>query len=146
VFRSIGYRGVPLPDVPFDEYRGTIPNESGRIVDPHDQRRIRGEYVTGWIKRGPTGVIGTNKRDGQETADMLIEDLHEGRLLEPGDPSPQGVEALLAERGVDFVGYAGWEAIDAAEKSAGEPHGRPRVKLCTFDELLRAAQSGSVRA
>jgi ferredoxin--NADP+ reductase len=141
VFRSIGYRGVPLPGLPFDETRGTIPNEAGRVLDPNDQRSIPGAYVAGWIKRGPTGVIGTNKRDAQETVELLIEDLHEGRLLEPADPSPDGIEALLRERRPGFVTYQGWEAIDAVEKAAGEPQGRPRVKLCTFDELLEAAQS-----
>jgi ferredoxin--NADP+ reductase len=141
VFRSIGYRGLPLPGVPFDEARGTIPNDAGRIVDAHEQRPITGEYVAGWIKRGPTGVIGTNKRDAQETVDLLIEDLHERRLLEPADPSLEGIETLLRERKPTYITYDGWESIDAVEKAAGEPQGRPRVKLCTFEELLEAADS-----
>jgi ferredoxin--NADP+ reductase len=141
VFRSIGYRGVPLPGVPFDESHAVIPNEGGRIQDPHDQGFVRGEYAVGWIKRGPTGVIGTNKRDAQETVDFLIEDLREGRLLEPPNPSRDSLEELLAERKPDHVTYAGWEAIDAAEKAAGEPQGRPRVKLCSFEELLEAARA-----
>ena len=140
VLRSIGYRGVPLPDVIFDESDGVIPNEGGRVRDPHKQEFVRGEYAVGWIKRGPTGVIGTNKRDAQETVDFLFEDMHEGRLLEPSDPSRDSLEALISERKPDAVAYAGWEAIDAAEKSAGEPHGRPRVKLCSFEELLEAAK------
>ena len=85
-------------------------------------------------------MIGTNKRDAQETVDFLVEDLHEGRLNEPADPSRDSLEALIAERKPDAVTYAGWEAIDAAEKAAGEPQGRPRVKLCTFEELLEAAR------
>ena len=88
VFRSIGYRGVPIDGVPFDEWKGEIPNEEGRIVDPHEQHAIPGEYAVGWIKRGPSGVIGTNKRDAQETVDHLLEDLAEGRLPEPADPDP----------------------------------------------------------
>ena len=140
VFRSIGYRGVPIEGVPFDEWKGAIPNDGGRVVDPHEQRAIPGEYVVGWIKRGPSGVIGTNKRDAQETVDHLIEDLHEGRLPEPpGDGSPEAVDALLAERKPDHVTYAGWELIDAVEKAAGEPLGRPRVKLTRLDGMLDAA-------
>ncbi len=117
-----------------------IPNDGGRVLDPESQQHIEGEYAVGWIKRGPSGVIGTNKRDAQETVDFLIEDLHEGRMNEPSDPSRESLEALLAERKPELVTYAGWEAIDAAEKAAGEPQGRPRVKLCSFDELLEAAK------
>ena len=129
VFRSVGYRGIALPGVPFDESSGTVPNEGGR-VEP-------GLYVAGWIKRGPSGVIGTNKKDATETVELLLEDAREGRL--PGG-SGEDVLDLLAERGAEPVLYAGWEAIDAAEKAAGEPHGRPRVKLCSWDDLLAAAR------
>jgi len=141
VFRSIGYRGVPLEGLPFDEWKGTIPNEEGRVIDPHEQHAIPGEYVVGWIKRGPSGVIGTNKRDAQETVDHVLEDLDENRLPEPASSDPAEVEALVAERKPDFVSYAGWELIDAAERAAGEPHGRPRVKLASWDELLAAARA-----
>jgi ferredoxin/flavodoxin---NADP+ reductase len=134
VFRSIGYRGVPLPGLPYDERRGTIPNEAGRIAD------MPGEYVVGWIKRGPTGIIGTNKRDAQETVDSVLADLEAGLLLEPSDPDRDALEELLNERKPDHVTYAGWEAIDQAERQAGEPHGRPRVKLTSFEELLDAAR------
>ena len=140
VFRSIGYRGVPIDGVPFDEWKGAIPNEEGRVVDPHEQHAIPGEYVVGWIKRGPSGVIGTNKRDAQETVDRLVEDLREGRLPEPEpDGSQKAVEALLTERKPEHVSYAGWELIDAVEKAAGEPLGRPRVKLTRVEEMLDAA-------
>jgi ferredoxin/flavodoxin---NADP+ reductase len=138
VFRSIGYRATPLEGLPFDERRCVIPNEGGRILD--SGRPLPGEYVVGWIKRGPTGIIGTNKRDAQETVDQLLEDLDAGRLLDPPDPDRASLEELLAERAPDHVTYAGWEAIDRAEKAAGEPQGRPRVKLCTFEELLDAAR------
>ena len=104
---------------PFDEWKGTIPNEEGRVIDPEEQHAIPGEYVVGWIKRGPSGVIGTNKRDAQETVDNVLMDLDEGRLPDPASNDPAEVEALIAERNPDFVSYAGWEMIDAAEKAAG---------------------------
>ncbi|MEJ7567098.1 MAG: FAD-dependent oxidoreductase [Gaiellaceae bacterium] len=128
VFRSVGYRGVGLPGVPFDESTGTIPNVGGR-VEP-------GLYAAGWIKRGPSGVIGTNKKDATETVELLLEDARAGLLPASTDGS---LEALLAERRVEAVMYAGWEAIDLAERTAGEPHGRPRIKLSSWDELRAAA-------
>ena len=139
VFRSIGYRGIPLEGLPFDEGRGTIPHDGGRILDEQGGP-LRGDYVVGWIKRGPTGIIGTNKRDAQETVDTVFEDLDAGLLNEPADPSRDALEELLAQRAPDHVTYTGWEAIDNVEKAAGEPHGRPRVKLTTTDELLGAAR------
>jgi ferredoxin--NADP+ reductase len=99
---------------------------------------VPGTYVAGWLKRGPTGVIGTNKKDATETVELLLEDARAGRL--PARATNAPLDDLLAERGVDVVTYAGWEAIDAAERAAGEPQGRPRVKLCTWDELLAAAR------
>jgi ferredoxin/flavodoxin---NADP+ reductase len=131
VFRSVGYRGVALPGVPFDDGSGTIPNEGGR-VEP-------GLYAAGWIKRGPSGVIGTNKKDATETIALLVEDAQAGKLPPRGEGT---LEDLLSERGVDAILYAGWEAIDRAERGAGEPHGRPRIKLATWDDLLAAARTG----
>ena len=136
VFRSVGYHGVPLPGVPFDEAGGTMPNEGGRVLDGSGDP-IPGLYCAGWIKRGPTGVIGTNKKDATETVDLLLEDARAGVLPARSDGN---LEALLAERGVELVTYAGWEAIDALERSRGEELGRPRVKLCSWDELLAAAR------
>ncbi len=139
VFRSVGYHGVPLADLPFDERRGTLPNDGGRVLG-EEGARLPGVYCAGWIKRGPTGVIGTNKKDATETVELLLEDARSGGL--PGRAESAGtLEELLADRGVDAVLYAGWEAIDAAERTAGEPHGRPRVKLRTWDELLAAAHA-----
>ncbi len=132
VFRSVGYRGVELPGVVFDGGSGTIPNEGGR-VEP-------GVYCAGWIKRGPTGVIGTNKKDATETVELLLADAAAGRLEPKPDASAEAVDALLAGRGVRVVEYAGWCAIDEAERAAGERAGRPRVKLCSWDELLAAAE------
>jgi ferredoxin/flavodoxin---NADP+ reductase len=139
VFRSVGYRGVPLADLPFDERGGVIPNDGGRVMD--GTSALPGEYVAGWIKRGPSGIIGTNKRDAQETVNLVLEDLDEGRLLEPADPSRESLEELIGVRSPEHVAYAGWEAIDRAERAAGEPHGRPRVKLASFEELLEAARA-----
>jgi ferredoxin--NADP+ reductase len=136
VFRSVGYRGVPLAGVPHDERSGTIPNDGGRVVDGN-RRPICGLYCAGWIKRGPTGVIGTNKKDATETVELLLEDARAGRL--PGR-SGKAVDELLAERGIEVVTYAGWEAIDALERQRGEELGRPRVKLCSWGELLAAAR------
>jgi len=137
MFRSVGYHGVPLANVPFDIATGTIPNAAGRVLDGEGQQ-IPGLYAAGWIKRGPTGVIGTNKKDATETVELLLEDARAG-LLAPreGDAT---LESVLADRGVEAVVYAGWEAIDALERSRGEPHGRPRIKLCSWDELLAAAR------
>jgi ferredoxin/flavodoxin---NADP+ reductase len=140
VFRSVGYRGISLPGVPFDDGSGTIPNATGRVLDEQGEQ-VPGLYVAGWIKRGPTGVIGTNKKDAVETVDLLLEDARAGALPMPAAGS--SLEELLAERGVEVVMYAGWESIDAVERAAGEPHGRPRIKLCTWEELLAAAGRSS---
>ena len=134
VFRSVGYRGVPLSELPFDERRGTIHNEGGRVVD------ASGVYCAGWIKRGPTGIIGTNKKDATETVESLLEDVRDGRVVHADDATAEAVDALLAERGVQPVLYAGWVGIDELERAAGEKLGRPRVKLRTWDELLEAAE------
>ncbi len=130
IFRSVGYHGVPLPGVTFDEDTGTVPNTGGR-VEP-------GVYAAGWIKRGPSGVIGTNKKDATETVKLLLEDAAAGLLTHADGET---LEQLLEEREVEAVLYAGWEAIDLAERTAGEPHGRPRIKLCSWDELLSAART-----
>jgi ferredoxin--NADP+ reductase len=136
VFRSVGYRGVPLPDVPFDEGRCTVPNDGGRVVDAAGAA-VRGVYCAGWIKRGPSGVIGTNKKDATETIELLLEDARAGALA--SGQAAGAVDRLLRDRGVAVVTQSGWEAIDAAERAAGEPHGRPRLKLAAWDELLEAA-------
>jgi ferredoxin--NADP+ reductase len=145
VFRSVGYRGVALPDVPFDERRGTIRNEGGRVLGD-DTRPLPGVYCAGWIKRGPTGVIGTNKKDATETVELLLEDVAAGRIERRPGASAAAVDELLAERGVRFVEYSGWTAIDDAEREAGEKLGRPRVKLCSWDELLAAAEHAAATA
>lgn len=135
VLRSVGYRGLPVEGVPFDERRCTIPHAEGRALDA-DGRPVPGVYCTGWIKRGPSGVIGTNKKDAVETADALLADLAAGRLPVPAEPTVTAVEALLADHRPDAIGYGHWQAIDTHERALGEPQGRPRVKICSWDELL----------
>jgi ferredoxin--NADP+ reductase len=139
VFRSVGYRGVGLPELPFDERRGTIRNEGGRVVAA-DGTHVGSTYCAGWIKRGPTGIIGTNKKDATETVTQLLADVEEGRLSHRDEVTVDEVEAVLAERGVRPVIYASWTSIDELERAAGEKVGRPRVKLRTWDELLEAAE------
>jgi ferredoxin--NADP+ reductase len=149
-FRAIGYRGVPLPGVPFDERAGTIPNDGGRVLDAPGGAPLSGEYVVGWIKRGPSGVIGTNKKDAQQTVDAILADLSSNgdgesalRAPGPGACDPAKIEALLRERQPAVVTYEGWSSIDRHERSLGEPAGRPRVKLTTIEQLLEAAASDS---
>jgi ferredoxin--NADP+ reductase len=139
VFRSVGYLGVPLPDLPFEERRGTIRNEGGRVVDD-EGAPVAGVYCAGWIKRGPTGIIGTNKKDATETVELLLEDIRAGRIGHDESATREAVEAVLAERGARPVIYQGWLSIDELERAAGEKLGRPRVKLRTWDELLQAAE------
>ena len=137
VLRSVGYRAVPLPGVPFDERAFVLPNDRGRVRGP-DGDPLPGVYAVGWIKRGPTGILGTNKRDAEETVGCLAEDLAAGVLPEPEAPGRDKVDALLAERKPDIVTTEGWRAIDADElRRAGEAQ-RPRVKLASRDELLAA--------
>jgi ferredoxin--NADP+ reductase len=139
VFRSVGYRGVGLPELPFEEGRGTIRNELGRVVDT-DGNHVAQSYCAGWIKRGPTGIIGTNKKDATETVAQLLDDVHEGRLSHREEVTAEAVEAFLAERGVRAVMYPGWTSIDEHERASGERLGRPRVKLRTWGELLEIAE------
>ena len=140
VLRSIGYRGTPLAGIPFDDRRGLIRNDGGRVVN--DDGVCRGEYVVGWIKRGPTGVIGTNKKDAADTVARILEDAEAGALRrpDPGLADPDAVAAWLTERVPDHITWAGWEMIDAYESSLGEPRGRPRVKLVRLAELLEAGR------
>jgi len=138
VFRSVGYRGVALPDVPFDDKAGKIPNDKGRVLDPGTKQPVVGLYAAGWIKRGPSGVIGTNKPDSVETVNMMLEDLKSGALLNPGNPDPALAEKLVAERQPKYFSYADWLKLDKLEVAKGEPQGRPRVKFTSTAEMLAA--------
>jgi ferredoxin--NADP+ reductase len=138
ILRSVGYTGIPIEGVPFDEKRGLILNEGGRVLDSHDAGHKVGHYTAGWIKRGPSGVIGTNKKDALETVQHLLADVGTQTLLDPQSPDPSAVEDLLSERGVRFVSFEDWRAIDQAEVGRGEPHGRPRVKFVRVEVMLDA--------
>jgi ferredoxin--NADP+ reductase len=132
VVRSVGYRGVPTPGLPFDDRSATIPNTGGRVEGS------RNEYVVGWIKRGPTGVIGTNKKDSQDTIDTLMDDLAGAdELADFPEDHADKLADWLASRQPKLVTSAHWQAIDRHERAAGEPHGRPRVKLPSLADLLR---------
>jgi ferredoxin--NADP+ reductase len=139
VLRSVGYRAVPLPGVPFDERAFILPNDRGRVLTPEGSP-LPGVYAVGWIKRGPTGILGTNKRDAEETATRVAEDLAAGACPAPENPAREQIDALLAERKPDVVTAEGWRAIDAHELRRGEDEQRPRVKLASRDELLAAAR------
>jgi ferredoxin--NADP+ reductase len=140
VLRSVGYRAVPLPDVPFDERAFVLPNERGRALTPGGEP-LPGVYTVGWIKRGPTGILGTNKRDAEETVRCLTEDLREGVLCDPASSGRDGIDALLAHRAPDLVTADGWHAIDALERERGREERRPRVKLASRPELAGAASA-----
>jgi ferredoxin--NADP+ reductase len=138
VFRSIGYRGQPVAGIPFDEQRGLILNAAGRVTDADGAQQL-GEYVSGWIKRGPSGVIGTNKKDSQDTVDKILEDAAAGRLNKPPEDD---IDALIANHCADVVTWDGWQAIDAIETAVGEGSSpaRPRVKLTEWAALREAAR------
>jgi len=135
VLRSVGYRGLPIPDLPFDERTGTVPNDAGRVLGPGGPEL--GLYVAGWIKRGPTGVIGTNKHDARETVASMLEDVPNLSLAPVRDPD--AVVRLLAERGVVAVNWDGWLAIELAEIELGQQRGSVRARITQRDALLRAA-------
>ncbi|MCL7972125.1 MAG: FAD-dependent oxidoreductase [marine benthic group bacterium] len=136
VLRSVGYRGVPIPGVPFDDERHVIPNVRGRVTDGPGGRPRPGEYAAGWIKRGPTGIIGTNKPDAVETVEAMLEDAAAGENMEPSDPGPESIPELLESRGVRFVTFDDWRKLDEAERAAGEAQGRPRVKVVRIERML----------
>ncbi len=140
VFRSVGYRGVELPGLPFDERSGIIPNDKGRVTG-HSGEPLPGIYVAGWIKRGPSGVIGTNKPDGKETAESLLEDLAAGRLLTPEEADAPPAPEVVCGRQTAVITYQDWCRADQLEVAAGELLGRPRRKFVTAQEMMEALQS-----
>jgi ferredoxin--NADP+ reductase len=140
VLRSIGYYGTPIPGLPFDEGRGIVPNQAGRVTDAGGAH-MSGVYVTGWIKRGPSGVIGTNKKDANETVAALLEDLDADAMPTGRDrPSAEEVVERLRERVEHLVELHRWRAIDAHEQELGRADGRPRVKLATREHLLGVSE------
>jgi len=142
VFRSVGYRGIPIEGLPFHERWGVIPNEAGRVTDAETEQPLTGMYVSGWIKRGPSGVIGTNKKDGTGTATAMLEDVASSSVLEPANPDAGAIDGLVRERQKNVVTYEDWTRLDALELSKGDQAGRPRVKFTSREEMQEALSSG----
>jgi ferredoxin/flavodoxin---NADP+ reductase len=145
VYRAIGYFGSPLPGIPFDDKRGVIPNREGQVLDDHDQV-VPGVYATGWIKRGPVGLIGSTKSDALETVKHLLHD--QADWWNPERPQPEAIVELLESRGVRYTTLDGWHALDAHEVELGRPQGRDRVKVVPREDMVRLsrdAQPGSGR-
>jgi ferredoxin--NADP+ reductase len=138
VFRSVGYRGVPLPGLPFDDRWGVILNQKGRVLHPETSQPMVGVYTAGWIKRGPTGVIGTNKPDALETVRCMLEDLGKSVVLHPVYPALAAAEKRIRERQPAYVSYADWQRLDALEVARGKATGRPRVKFTRVEEMYAA--------
>ena len=129
VFRSVGYRGVPLPGIPFDERKGVIPSAQGRVLNRRGEANGTGEYVVGWIKRGPTGLIGTNKGDSAETVRCMMEDIR-GREARPAsEGSDEAVSRLLLDRGIRPIRFSDWNIIDREEQERGRRRGKLREKI-----------------
>jgi ferredoxin/flavodoxin---NADP+ reductase len=138
VFRSVGYRGVPIPGVPFHDAWGVILNDKGRVLEPDSREPRLGEYAAGWIKRGPTGVIGTNKPDAAETVASMVEDLSRDRVLSPSEAERGAALSLVCQRQPQYISWADWQRLDALEVARGRASGRPRVKFTRVEEMLAA--------
>ena len=138
VFRAVGYRGVPIPGVPFNDDWGVIMNVKGRVVDADSHEPVTGQYTAGWIKRGPSGVIGTNKPDAAETAELMLEDAAEGRVLQPAQSSADAALAMVKAHQPDFFSYDDWLHLNQIEVERGEAVGRPRIKFTKVADMLAA--------
>ena len=150
VLRAVGYRGSPIEGIPFEERRGLIPNEAGRVLG-EDGRHRSGEYAVGWIKRGPSGVIWTNKKDAADTVARIVEDAKNGRLNEPTSDDPSEIEVWLRERVADLVTWEGWQSIDLHERqvsgsSVRSVDGRHGAQNCRFGEVSDGPGSCENRA
>ena len=139
LYRAVGYFGSPLEGVPFDKKHGVIPNHEGQVLRKDSNERVPGVYATGWIKRGPVGLIGHTKSDAMETVSHLIND--QGSWWTPADPSPEAIPALLAERGVAWTDLDGWHRLDEHEIALGAPHDRARIKVVDRDEMVRVSRA-----
>ncbi|MGH7964233.1 MAG: FAD-dependent oxidoreductase [Candidatus Binatia bacterium] len=140
IFRSIGYKGIGLSGVPFDERNGIVPNRGGRVIDPDTQAQCERVYVAGWIKRGPSGVIGTNKLDAAGTVEAMLEDARHYQTPEGFQPDGEMIPLLLSQKGVRYVTFADWKRIDLVEIARGKKLGKPREKLTTLAEMLAAVR------
>ncbi|TWS20570.1 pyridine nucleotide-disulfide oxidoreductase [Tsukamurella asaccharolytica] len=143
VYRAVGYLSNDLPEIPFDDQAGVIPNEAGRVIDAG--QHLTGVYTTGWIKRGPVGLIGHTKGDANETIACLLEDFHAGKLNKPTDPSTDGVTRWLDDHDTPYTTWDGWYRLDERERSLGEAEGRERVKVVERDDMLAASEPGKVQ-
>jgi ferredoxin--NADP+ reductase len=142
VFRSIGYRGIRLPGVPFNSDWGVILNKEGRVLNEETQQPVLGEYTAGWIKRGPTGVIGTNKPDSVETVKHMLTDLASGRILQPTYPTAEAAEEFIRERQPMYFSYEDWHLLNELEISRGKAIGRPRLKISRIQEMIEVRAAG----
>lgn len=138
LYRAVGYFGSPLKDVPFDKRHGVIPNHEGQVLAKDSNQRVPGVYATGWIKRGPVGLIGHTKSDAMETVQHLVND--QGAWWQPEDPSEAAIPALLEARGVKWTDLDGWHRLDQHEVALGAPHERARVKVVPRDEMVRISR------
>jgi ferredoxin--NADP+ reductase len=138
LYRAVGYFGSPLDGIPFDERRGVIPNHEGQVL-ASDNEILPGVYATGWIKRGPVGLIGHTKSDAMETIQHVITD--QASWWNPAEPSEEAVLALLAERGIEYTDLDGWHKLDQHEMGLGEPVGRARIKVVPRDEMVKISRS-----
>jgi ferredoxin--NADP+ reductase len=138
VFHSIGYRGLPLPGVPFNESWGVIANQKGRVIALENDTPLPGLYTAGWIKRGPSGVIGTNKLDASETVKCMLEDFEKGLVLEPAQPDAAAAEEMVRQRQPEYLIFDEWLELDQLEVERGKEKDRPRLKFTVINEMLRA--------
>ncbi len=138
VFRSVGYRGVALPDVPFNDRWGVILNERGRVIDPGSKQPIIGLYTSGWIKRGPSGVVGTNKPDSVESVTCMLEDFSTGSILQPSNADAASAAKFIGEHKPDYFTYADWKRLDELEQANGKACGRPRLKFTSLEDMKKA--------
>ena len=138
LYRAVGYFGSPLKDVPFDKRHGVIPNREGQVIAKNSNERVPGVYATGWIKRGPVGLIGHTKSDAMETVQHLVND--QGSWWDPEDPSEGAIPALLESRGVRWTDLDGWHRLDEHEVALGQPRERARIKVVPRDEMVRISR------
>ena len=142
IYRAVGYLSDSLPEIPFDSQAGVIPNEAGRIFD--EGAHLTGLYTTGWIKRGPVGLIGHTKGDANETVQCIVDDLAADSMNTPADPSEESVIALLESRKIPFTTWAGWYRLDEHERALGAAEGRERIKVVEREDMLAASEPDKV--
>ncbi|MEZ2190429.1 FAD-dependent oxidoreductase [Corynebacterium sp. CCM 9204] len=141
VYRAVGYRSDPVADIPFDTVRNVIPNDGGHVLDPESGAPIAGYYATGWIKRGPVGLIGNTKGDAKETTEMLLADWANGTLTPAANPDEDAVLDFLGSKGIEYTTWDGWHRLDAAERKAGELEGRERKKIVEWEDMVAHAKA-----